>query len=711
PYGREGDSVAQLEREAVEREPVAPSDASGDKDARDAEIAACRGVTARELRAELRGDLDTIVLRALKKAPADRYASINDLADDLRRYLAYQPVLAQPDSLAYRARKFVRRNRVAVAAGAGIGLALAAGIAGVLVQSHQVRVEARKAEAVKDFLVDIFNRNSLTHPDGGAARAATAQQLLELGADSIGGKLTDEPEVRAELLGTMALLFQNLSLEERAEQLATEQIRTLRALGGRDAGRPLAAALVQLAGIHANAGNYEKTVADCEEALRVLDGVGARRSATGSTALTLLGLVAYRTLPADDPTARTRFGEALSIAQTVEDGGVQQVEAMQGLAWAAEQVDDYATAEANYRAILALASARPLEIEPIRKAGMLQQFGNLLVKLRRFEEAQPLLEEAVRLFDTIAGANNPLTADARRELARLLESRGERGRAIEEVRSALAVSERVRGADDANLTAGLRMELAGLLWRYGRLDEAALLLDECIELWNGREPDGIQLAVAMGRRVPMLTARGRWDEARTMLTDAKTRIARLRGEKSGSYALVETWEAEALLARDEVEPAQRILQRVTAAFPVDGARLPAVALAGSWTMAAAEIEAGQPVAAVARLQALWTRLTANARSFDLDEEARTRELLGIALGATGDAHAALPHLRRAVELRARMEDPDSPWLAGARAALAHVLAAAGDRDEADALDRQAREALAHHPGIVLSLAAERGVRR
>jgi hypothetical protein len=71
----------------------------------------------------------------------------------------------------------------------------------------------------------------------------------------------------------------------------------------------------------------------------------------------------------------------------------------------------------------------------------------------------------------------------------------------------------------------------------------------------------------------------------------------------------------------------------------------------------------------------------------------------------------VPHLRRAVELRTRMEDPDRPWLAGARGALAHVLAKAGQRDEADVLDRAARTALARHEGVVVPLAAERTASR
>src|SRR6202022_3470120 len=79
------------------------------------EHAARRSATPEKLRRLLRGDLDTIAAKALKKDPAERYSSVTALADDLRRYLSNEPIRARPDTLSYRAIKFVRRNRTAVA--------------------------------------------------------------------------------------------------------------------------------------------------------------------------------------------------------------------------------------------------------------------------------------------------------------------------------------------------------------------------------------------------------------------------------------------------------------------------------------------------------------------------------------------------------------------------------------------------------------------
>ena len=88
-----------------------------------------RTTTPEKLSRSLRGDLDTIVVKTLKKDPRERYASVTALADDLRRYLGHEPISARPDTFVYRTRKFIRRNRMAVSLAV---LALVAATAGAL---------------------------------------------------------------------------------------------------------------------------------------------------------------------------------------------------------------------------------------------------------------------------------------------------------------------------------------------------------------------------------------------------------------------------------------------------------------------------------------------------------------------------------------------------------------------------------------------------
>src|SRR5262249_14918594 len=132
-------------RAIVETEPRRPSEVvisnGGSTDEGTAHPAAQRGTTPHKLSRLLRGGLDTIVAKTLKKDPTDRYSSVTALADDLPHYLRNEPISARPDTLAYRGAKFVRRHRGAVALATLAFLATAGGVAGTLVQARRARAQ------------------------------------------------------------------------------------------------------------------------------------------------------------------------------------------------------------------------------------------------------------------------------------------------------------------------------------------------------------------------------------------------------------------------------------------------------------------------------------------------------------------------------------------------------------------------------------------
>jgi tetratricopeptide (TPR) repeat protein len=144
PAGSGPHTPADLVKAVVDTQPPLPSEivvqsrTPADSLARNA---ANRGSTPDKLHRLLRGDLDTIVAKALKKDPSERYASVTALAEELRRYLRNEPISARPDTLGYRAAKFVRRNRTAVALAALAVTAIAAGLVGTLIQARTARRE------------------------------------------------------------------------------------------------------------------------------------------------------------------------------------------------------------------------------------------------------------------------------------------------------------------------------------------------------------------------------------------------------------------------------------------------------------------------------------------------------------------------------------------------------------------------------------------
>src|SRR5262249_41829741 len=152
PAGTGPRSPAELLKAITEREPSRPSEVVTSDHAIQA---VHRGTIVDRLRRQLRGDLDTIVLKALKKNPGERYASVTALAEDLGRYLWNEPISARPDTVAYRAAKFVRRNRAVVALATLAVVAVVAGASGVFVQARRAFRERDRASRITEFMTNM----------------------------------------------------------------------------------------------------------------------------------------------------------------------------------------------------------------------------------------------------------------------------------------------------------------------------------------------------------------------------------------------------------------------------------------------------------------------------------------------------------------------------------------------------------------------------
>jgi eukaryotic-like serine/threonine-protein kinase len=177
---------------------------------------------------QLRGDLDNIVLMAMRKEPARRYSSAEQFAGDIKRYLSGLPVIAREDSFSYRASKFVQRNKAGVVAVSGIALSL---IGGIIATLRQSRIAARErdaalAEAEKAERINRFLQKMLASADPRRqGKDVKVAEILELAAESMERDFADEPEIIADLQTTIGLTFLSqgkLDLAERHLRLALE---------------------------------------------------------------------------------------------------------------------------------------------------------------------------------------------------------------------------------------------------------------------------------------------------------------------------------------------------------------------------------------------------------------------------------------------------------------------------------------------------------
>ena len=202
PYANTSRGVAALARAIVE-EP-ARSLTAALRESPDATVS--RGTSLSSLQQALRGDLETIVAKALKKSPGERYATVQELRDDLQRHLDHQPVSAQPDTFGYRARKFAQRNRVQVVALAGVMLSLVLGIAATAWQWRSAAQETDRTKAVIKVLTHIFT--DLSPEESGKAQVPVVD-LLRKGWSQAKQELQSDPALRGEVARPLGLMLQS----------------------------------------------------------------------------------------------------------------------------------------------------------------------------------------------------------------------------------------------------------------------------------------------------------------------------------------------------------------------------------------------------------------------------------------------------------------------------------------------------------------------
>ncbi|GAB5519031.1 MAG: hypothetical protein RhofKO_12820 [Rhodothermales bacterium] len=214
--------LREIERVILEEEPTRPSTLIGAVTEATALTITSRSTTLDRLRRRLSGDLDNIVLKALKKAPERRYASAEQFADDIRRHLEGLPVQARAETVGYRVQKFVQRHRVGVLATAAIAVLLltvaALSIRFAFVsqrQSTQLAAERDRAEAVTDFMLAAFQQADRGQTQG---EVVTAQQVLDDAATEV-ADLSDQPATQATLLHAMGQAYEGLGLFATADSL------------------------------------------------------------------------------------------------------------------------------------------------------------------------------------------------------------------------------------------------------------------------------------------------------------------------------------------------------------------------------------------------------------------------------------------------------------------------------------------------------------
>ncbi len=235
PYGETGKAAMQLAFDVLQTDPLLPSQSVLKETIGtvSAEMhAAQRATVSRNLSRSLRGDLDAIVCKALRKEPAARYTDARALADDLQRFLDHQPVLAREGARSYVWRRFVRRNWIPLTAVTTVFLMLVAGIGGFAWQAREIQREAHRANAVTDFLISVFRASDPRIAQDKPRGEITARELLDNSADRIATHFAADPDTEIRLLGITAGIYRELGDAKHYLDLHEQQINLARRLYG-----------------------------------------------------------------------------------------------------------------------------------------------------------------------------------------------------------------------------------------------------------------------------------------------------------------------------------------------------------------------------------------------------------------------------------------------------------------------------------------------
>jgi eukaryotic-like serine/threonine-protein kinase len=463
-----GRPLDEVLRQLREEDPPSPSTKLAAEKETATAAAEKRGTEPKHLAHLLRGDLDWITLKAIEKDRARRYATPSELAVDIRRYLANEPVVARPASAAYRLGKYVRRHRIGVGVAAALVMLLAGFAIVQAVELRRITRERDRANRITDFMTSIFK---VSDPSEARGNTVTAREVLDKASASIGKGLEHDRELQAQLLTVMAFTYDSLGLYPQAQALH-ERAADLRrrTLGPRN--RDTLRSEAWLAWDLACEGHYPEAEKLSREVLEV------QRQVLGP----------------DQP---------------------QTLETMYNLAWILQLEGRNAEAERLDRETL---ERRRRVLGPEHR-DTLNTMGHIGLDLQdqgKFAEEEAILKDVLETERRVFGPDAPDPLITEVNLATALAKEGRNSEAEKVQREALEIARRVWGPEHPD-TLRTELNLGVSLDHLGRLGEAEKVFAQVLE--SERRvlgPDHPDVVRAMSNLAAVLTEEHKFSDAEAL---------------------------------------------------------------------------------------------------------------------------------------------------------------------------------------------------
>jgi eukaryotic-like serine/threonine-protein kinase len=488
PHRLRSTRLGELERVICDTQPKRPSTmvigdppARGDTDAIPQTIGEARNTEPKILRKQLQGDLDNIVLMALRKEPERRYRSAAQFAEDLRRYRECLPVIAHPDTVGYRVNKFARRNTAGLATTVAV-IALIVGLVGfytwqVTGERNRAEREAGKAAAISAFFQGMLES---VDPDQAQGEVVTVRQVLDETANKLekNNDMRDQPEVEAAVRATLGVTYLALGIYDQAEPQLTRALGLRQAEMGETSPDSLRS-MLDIASLYRQQGRYQEAERTYSEALEL-----ARRVLGAAHPVTLQAMNDLAVVHND----QGRYAEAETLLQEV----LQKRRQVLG----AEEPETLDTM--NYLALLYWGLDRHNEAEPLMLetiAGRRRSVGDhhpstllamnnlalLYYSQEKFEQAEPIFLEALAAQRRVLGDEHPDTLLTMSNLANLYYHQGRFEETGDYMLQVLNARKRKLGEEHPRTLQSMN-NLAILYFSQQRYQDALPVLEEVLKI-------------------------------------------------------------------------------------------------------------------------------------------------------------------------------------------------------------------------------------
>ncbi len=466
-----------------------------------------------------RGDIETIVAKAIRKEKDARYQSAGALADDIRRYLTNQPILAHPPSGVYLMKKFVRRHVGLVTSVVLLVLML---VAGLVATGTALRRELKQREIAEQALTR--TELALTHsevtagflesllfsvtPMEAAGRDTELMMVvLDRAAEDIDEELVDQPLIRAEMHVVVGRTYGRLNeFGPSVEHL--ERAREIYAAHHEESHPDRLSAALDLSGTHRYAGEHERAAEIMDETLAVFAEHGEDTSAYADH-LTERALLAIQL--GDFHGALAHAEHALDLRGSGADSEIG-IATLMARGQARRRNGQFEDALEDFDRVLAVLEQHPDSYHEMRLSVL-----NSIAIIRResgeLEEAERLYREAIRLREELDPRTVPSVAAMHMNLGRLLMQLGRMEEAEASVRTSLRMYDELYEGADLGTAIGI-VTLANLLSVQGKTEEALANLDRALAMFESLlGPDHPHVAVLLTTQCKTLLDVGRYDDA------------------------------------------------------------------------------------------------------------------------------------------------------------------------------------------------------